>query len=168
MRGPDRAGVYYGASTSVAPDCADEEVYVIGGANSASQAAMFLSRTAKSVTIVSRRGLEDSMSHYLVQQIRSRPNIREMPNTVVHAVQATGTWSESAWKTSAPANVREHASGRMFIFIGAEPRTDWLGGGGARRPRIHPGGPDLREVSGWMLDRPPPPGNKRARRVRCR
>lgn len=150
------AGVYYGASTSVAPDCADEEVYVIGGANSAGQAAMFLSRTAKSVTIVSRRGLEDSMSHYLVQQIRSRPNIREMPNTVVHAVRGDGHLERICLEDVGTGERREHASGRMFIFIGAEPRTDWLGGVVVRDDHgFILAGPDLREVSGWMLDRPP-------------
>ena len=88
---------------------------------------MFLSRTAKSVTIVSRRGLEDSMSHYLVQQIRSRPNIREMPNTVVHAVRGDGHLERICLEDVGTGERREHASGRMFIFIGAEPRTDWLG-----------------------------------------
>lgn len=150
------AGVYYGASTSVAPDCADEEVYVIGGANSAGQAAMFLSRTAKSVTIVSRRRLEDSMSHYLIQQIRSRPNIREMPNTVVHAAQGDGHLERICLEHVGTGERQEHASGRMFIFIGAEPRTDWLDGVVVRDDHgFILAGPDLREVSGWTLDRPP-------------
>ncbi len=80
------AGVYYGAATSVAADCAGEEIFVIGGANSAGQAAMHLSRTASSVTIVCRRTLEDSMSYYLIQQIRAQSNIHELPYTRVHAV----------------------------------------------------------------------------------
>lgn len=150
------AGVYYGASASVAPDCAGEAVYVIGGANSAGQAAMFLSRTAKSVTIVSRRTLEDSMSHYLIQQIRAKDNIVEMPNTVVHSAKGDGHLERICLTHVATGEIQEHASGRMFIFIGAEPRTDWLDGVVVRDDHgFVLAGPDLREVSGWTLERPP-------------
>lgn len=150
------AGVYYGASASVAPDCAGEAVYVIGGANSAGQAAMFLSRTAKSVTIVSRRTLEESMSHYLIQQIRAKDNIVEMPNTVVHSAKGDGHLERIFLTHVATGEIQEHASGRMFIFIGAEPRTDWLDGVVVRDDHgFVLAGPDLREVSGWTLERPP-------------
>lgn len=150
------AGVYYGASASVAPDCAGESVYVIGGANSAGQAAMFLSRTAKSVTIVSRRTLEDSMSHYLIQQIRAKDNIVEMPHTVVHSAKGNGRLERICLTHVETGERQEHASGRMFIFIGAEPRTDWLDGVVVRDDHgFILAGPDLREVSGWTLERPP-------------
>lgn len=150
------AGVYYGASASVAPDCAGEAVYVIGGANSAGQAAMFLSRTAKSVTIVSRRTLEDSMSHYLIQQIRARDNIVEMPKTVVHSAKGDGHLERICLTHVETGELQEHTSGRMFIFIGAEPRTDWLDGVVVRDDHgFILAGPDLREVSGWTLERPP-------------
>ena len=150
------AGVYYGATTSVASECDDDEVYVIGGANSAGQAAMFLSRTAKSVTIVSRRTLEDSMSHYLVQQIRAQDNIKEMPNTVVHAVKGDGHLEGICLEHRDTGEREEFACGRMFIFIGAEPRTDWLDGVVVRDGHgFIVAGPDLRDVSGWTLDRPP-------------
>ena len=150
------AGVYYGATTSVASECDDDEVYVIGGANSAGQAAMFLSRTAKSVTIVSRRTLEDSMSHYLVQQIRAQDNIKEMPHTVVHAVKGDGHLEGICLEHRDTGEREEFACGRMFIFIGAEPRTDWLDGVVVRDGHgFIVAGPDLRDVSGWTLDRPP-------------
>ncbi|QZT63389.1 FAD-dependent oxidoreductase [Mycolicibacterium austroafricanum] len=150
------AGVYYGATASVAADCDDDEVYVIGGANSAGQAAMFLSRTAKSVTIVSRRTLEDSMSHYLIQQIRAQDNISEMPYTVVHAVKGNGHLEGICLENTRTGERADFACGRMFIFIGAEPRTEWLDGVVVRDDHgFILAGPDLRDISGWTLDRPP-------------
>jgi thioredoxin reductase (NADPH) len=150
------AGVYYGATASVASDCDDDEVYVIGGANSAGQAAMYLSRTAKSVTIVSRRRLEDSMSYYLIQQIRANDKIKEMPNTVVHAVKGNGRLERICLENTQTGERDEYGCGRMFIFIGAEPRTDWLDGVVARDDHgFILSGPDLRDVCGWTLDRPP-------------
>ncbi|MET0901248.1 MAG: FAD-dependent oxidoreductase [Mycobacterium sp.] len=150
------AGVYYGANSSVASDCDEDEVYVIGGANSAGQAAMFLSRTAKSVTIVSRRTLEDSMSHYLIQQIRANDKIKEMPNTVVHAVKGNGHLEGICLEHTKTGEREDFKCGRMFIFIGAEPRTDWLDGVVVRDAHgFIVAGPDLRDISGWTLDRPP-------------
>ncbi len=150
------AGVYYGAAASVAADCDDDEVYVIGGANSAGQAAMYLSRTAKSVTIVSRRTLEDSMSYYLIQQIRANDKIKEMPHTVVHAVKGSNRLERICLENRQTGEREEYGCGRMFIFIGAEPRTDWLDGVVARDDHgFILSGPDLRDVCGWTLDRPP-------------
>jgi thioredoxin reductase (NADPH) len=150
------AGVYYGATASVAADCDGDEVYVIGGANSAGQAAMYLSRTAKSVTIVSRRTLEDSMSYYLIQQIRANDKIKEMPNTVVHAVKGNSRLERICLENRLTGEREEYGCGRMFIFIGAEPRTDWLDGVVARDDHgFILSGPDLRDVCGWTLDRPP-------------
>ncbi|HJT95899.1 MAG TPA: FAD-dependent oxidoreductase [Mycobacterium sp.] len=150
------AGVYYGATASVAADCDDDEVYVIGGANSAGQAAMYLSRTAKSVTIVCRRTLEDSMSYYLIQQIRANDKIKEMPNTVVHAVKGNSRLERICLENRLTGEREEYGCGRMFIFIGAEPRTDWLDGVVARDDHgFILSGPDLRDVCGWTLDRPP-------------
>ncbi|GAB3217438.1 FAD-dependent oxidoreductase [Mycolicibacterium hippocampi] len=150
------AGVYYGATTSVAADCDGDEVYVIGGANSAGQAAMYLSRTAKSVTIVSRRTLEDSMSHYLIQQIRARDNIKELPHTVVHAAKGDGHLEGICLENTRTGVREEFRCGRMFIFIGAEPRTEWLDGVVVRDDHgFILSGPDLRDISGWTLERPP-------------
>ncbi|HEX5145094.1 MAG TPA: FAD-dependent oxidoreductase [Mycobacterium sp.] len=150
------AGVYYGANASVALDCDDDEVYVIGGANSAGQAAMNLSRYARTVTIVSRRTLEDSMSHYLIQQIRATDNIKEMPYTVVHAAKGDGHLQHICLEHTETGAREQFDCGRMFIFIGAEPRTDWLDGVVARDDHgFILAGPDLREVVGWLPDRPP-------------
>lgn len=150
------AGVYYGATASVASDCDDDEVYVIGGANSAGQAAMYLSRTAKKVNIVIRRTLEDSMSHYLIQQIRAQDNIKELPNTVVHAVKGDGHLEGICLENTQTGERQEHNCGRMFIFIGAEPRTEWLDGVVVRDDHgFILSGPDLRDISGWTLERPP-------------
>ena len=150
------AGVYYGATASVAADCDDDEVYVIGGANSAGQAAMYLSRSAKSVTIVSRRTLEDSMSYYLIQQIRANGKIKEMPNTVVHAVAGDGHLERICLENTQSSERIEANCGRMFIFIGAQPRTEWLDGVVARDDHgFILSGPDLRDVCGWTMDRPP-------------
>ncbi|MDA2895015.1 FAD-dependent oxidoreductase [Mycolicibacterium sp. BiH015] len=150
------AGVYYGATASVASDCEDDEVYVIGGANSAGQAAMYLARTAKTVNIVIRRTLEDSMSHYLIQQIRAQDNIRELPHTVVHAVKGDGHLEGICLENTQTGERQEHNCGRMFIFIGAEPRTEWLDGVVVRDDHgFILSGPDLRDVSGWTLERPP-------------
>ncbi|MDG4663996.1 FAD-dependent oxidoreductase [Mycobacterium sp. 236(2023)] len=150
------AGVYYGATASVASDCDNDEVFVIGGANSAGQAAMYLARTAKTVNIVIRRTLEDSMSHYLIQQIRAQDNIREMPNTVVHAVKGDGHLEGICLENTKTGEREEHQCGRMFIFIGAEPRTEWLDGVVVRDDHgFIVSGPDLRDISGWTLERPP-------------
>jgi thioredoxin reductase (NADPH) len=150
------AGVYYGATASVAADCENDEVFVIGGANSAGQAAMYLSRTAKSVNIVIRRTLEDSMSYYLIQQIRANDKIKEMPNTVVHAVKGNSRLEGICLENTQTGEREEFSCGRMFIFIGAEPRTDWLDGVVARDDHgFILSGPDLRDVCGWTLERPP-------------
>ena len=149
------AGVYYGATASVAADCGDEDVYVIGGANSAGQAAMFLSRTARSVTIVCRRTLDESMSHYLIEQIRANAKIREMPHTVVDAVRGDDHL-EAICLASQTAEPQEFQCGRMFIFIGANPQTDWLPGEIARDDHgFILSGPDLPQRCGWTPERPP-------------
>src|SRR6185312_14153452 len=150
------AGVYYGATASVAADCDDDEVYVIGGANSAGQAAMHLSRTAKTVTIVCRRTLEHSMSYYLIQQIRATDNILEKPYTSVHAARGAKHLEGICLENLQTGEREEHSCGRMYIFIGAAPRTDWLDGVVVRDDHgFIVAGPDLRNISGWTLDRPP-------------
>ncbi|MGV0642640.1 FAD-dependent oxidoreductase [Mycolicibacterium sp. XJ879] len=151
------AGLYYGATASVAADCDGEDVFVIGGANSAGQAAMHLSRTARSVTLVCRRTLEDSMSYYLIQQIRAQPNIKELPYTRVHAVKGADHLERVFLENTRTGEREEHGCERMFVFIGAEPRTDWVEQAGIARDDhgFVLAGPDLRNVAGWTLDRPP-------------
>jgi thioredoxin reductase (NADPH) len=142
---------------SVAAECEGEEVYVIGGANSAGQAAMHLSRQAKSVTILVRGpSLEASMSHYLIQQIEARPNITVRTCTEVHRATGDKHLETLTLMDNRTGSTEDVKCGRMFIFIGAAPRTDWLDGVVARDDRgFILAGPDLRNVCGWTLDRPP-------------
>jgi thioredoxin reductase (NADPH) len=151
------AGVYYGAATSIASECNDEEVYIVGGANSAGQAAVNLSKYAKSVTLVVRGpSLEASMSHYLIQQVEAIDNIKVRTCTVVNEVCGDGRLEKLVLEDQRTGDREEVECGRMFIFIGAEPRTDWLDGVVARDDHgFVLAGPDLRNVCGWTLDRPP-------------
>jgi thioredoxin reductase (NADPH) len=150
-------GIYYGAAVSVASECENEEVYVVGGANSAGQAAMYLSRQAKSVTIVVRGpSLEASMSYYLIQQIEQNPKINVRTCTEVHCATGDDHLEKLTLIDNRTGSTEDVACGRMFIFIGAAPRTDWLDGVVARDDRgFILTGPDLRNVCGWTLDRPP-------------
>jgi thioredoxin reductase (NADPH) len=150
-------GVYYGAATSVASECKDEDVYVIGGANSAGQAAMFLSRDAASVTIVVRAAsLEASMSYYLIQQIEQNPKITVRTCSEVHCAVGTDHLEKLTLADNRTGTTEDVTCARMFIFIGAAPRTEWLDGVLARDDHgFLLTGPDLRNVCGWALDRPP-------------
>ena len=164
------AGVYYGATASVASDCDDDEVYVIGGANSAGQAAMYLSRTAKSVTIVCRRTLEDSMSYYLIQQIRANDNIKEMPNTVVHAVKGDGHLEGICLENTTDRRTRGlHLRPHVHLHRRRTAHRLARRRGRARRPRLHP--VRARPARRVRLDAGPsaaPFGNKCAGCVCCR
>jgi thioredoxin reductase (NADPH) len=150
-------GVYYGAAVSIASECKDEEVYVIGGANSAGQAAMYLSKHAKSVTIAVRApSLEASMSYYLIQQIENNDKITVRTCTEVHCAVGEGHLETLTLIDNKTQKTEDVTCGRMFIFIGAAPRTDWLDGVVARDDHgFILTGPDLRNVCGWTLDRPP-------------
>jgi thioredoxin reductase (NADPH) len=150
-------GVYYGASVSDSSECKGEDVYIVGGANSAGQAAMFMSRTAKSVTLLVRGpSLEASMSYYLIQQIEKNDNITVRTCTeVVESVGEDDHLSELVLFNK-QSGVKEtvHAD-RLCCFIGAEPRTEWLDVVAKDDHGFILSGPDLKDVSGWTLDRPP-------------
>jgi len=150
-------GVFYGASVSDSSECAGEDVFIVGGANSAGQAAMFMSKTAKSVTLLVRGpSLEASMSYYLIQQIEKNDNI-----TVRVCTEVVNTLGEDNHLTGLV--LRDKQSGeeetvkadRLCCFIGAEPRTDWLDVVAKDDHGFILSGPDLKDVSGWTLDRPP-------------
>jgi thioredoxin reductase (NADPH) len=119
-------GVYYGATQVEALLCQGEDVAVVGGANSAGQAAVFLSEAPRNVTMLVRReGLSETMSRYLVRRIEETPNIALKTGTRIVALEGTGslesvTWCDSAGKTST-APIRH-----VFMMTGANPNTDWL------------------------------------------
>ncbi|MEN4398054.1 FAD-dependent oxidoreductase [Mycolicibacterium senegalense] len=151
-------GVYYGASVSDASECKGEDVYIVGGANSAGQAAMFMSREAKSVTLLVRGpSLEASMSYYLIQQIEQTPNI--FVRTCTEVVGAIGEDDHLVGLELVNRQTGEHEevrATRLCCFIGATPRTEWLDGVVARDDHgFILAGPDLRDVCGWSLERPP-------------
>jgi thioredoxin reductase (NADPH) len=121
-------GVYYGASASEAPQYADEEVYIVGGANSAGQAALNLSRFAKRVVLLVRGlSLGATMSRYLLQRIEDSPSIEVRCNTEVAEAHGEDRL-ESLTLADRSDGTRERVpASALFVFIGASPRTDWLG-----------------------------------------
>jgi thioredoxin reductase (NADPH) len=150
-------GVYYGASVSDSSECAGEDVYIVGGANSAGQAAMFMSKTAKSVTLLVRGpSLEASMSYYLIQQIEKNDNI-----SVRVCTEVVDTLGEDNHLTGLVLHNKQSGENetvnadRLCCFIGAEPRTDWLDVVAKDDHGFVLSGPDLKDVAGWTLDRPP-------------
>ncbi|MFJ4554446.1 FAD-dependent oxidoreductase [Streptomyces sp. NPDC088817] len=154
-------GVFYGSALTEAPSCQGQDVYIVGGANSAGQAAMYLARGAKSVTLLVRgASLAASMSYYLIQQIDEASNITVRTGTVVDAAHGSGHLEKLALRDTATGECELVDAQWMFVFIGAAPRTDWLDGTVLRDGRgFILSGPDLtadgRPPPGWELDRPP-------------
>jgi thioredoxin reductase (NADPH) len=151
------AGVYYGAARSEAMSCAEEEVYLVGGANSAGQAAMHFSRYAAKVHMLVRgESLAKSMSKYLIDQIAATPNILVETRTEVTAMTGNGRLQCLTLKT--PNGTESRETNSIFIFIGAAPKTDWLPKDIAVDPKgFVLAGPDLkaRAAAAWKLDREP-------------
>jgi thioredoxin reductase (NADPH) len=149
------AGVYYGAALAEARSCADQHVVIIGGANSAGQAAVHFSGYAETVTMLVRGpSLERSMSHYLIEQIAALPKIEV--RTESEAVAAEGEDGHlRRLHVRGPAGDRALDVDACFVFIGALPRTDWLEGVVARDERgFILAGLDAR-TDGWPLKRDP-------------
>jgi thioredoxin reductase (NADPH) len=156
------AGVYYGAAITEALSCTGDDVYIVGGANSAGQAAMYFGRYARKVVLLVRGdGLASSMSRYLIDEIADQRNIVVRPHSRVleatgkdsleHLVIGDDTTSQSE---TVPAKA-------LFIFIGAAPRTEWLDGVVQRDAQgFILSGPDLERdgkghIPGWTADREP-------------
>ncbi|MFE1263307.1 FAD-dependent oxidoreductase [Streptomyces albogriseolus] len=154
-------GVYYGSALTEAPACQDQDVYIVGGANSAGQAAMYLSRFAKSVTLLVRGpDLSASMSYYLIEQIGRVPNIAVRCGTVVEEAHGDGHLERLTLRETGGGQTDVVDAQWLFVFIGAAPLTDWLDGTVLRDERgFILAGPDLtadgRPPAGWELDRPP-------------
>jgi thioredoxin reductase (NADPH) len=154
-------GVFYGSAATEAPACFGEDVYVVGAANSAGQAAVFLSRHARRVTLLVRSDdLGRSMSYYLVRQIEEIPNIEVRLMTQVIGVHGDDHLEELTLCNTSAGTRETVSAGYLFAFIGAEPRTEWLEGVIERDPRgFVVTGPDLvlgrPRPRGWDLDRDP-------------
>ncbi|MGF1490832.1 MAG: FAD-dependent oxidoreductase [Prochloraceae cyanobacterium] len=166
------AGVYYGAAPTEAISCKDEEVYVVGGANSAGQGAMYFAKFAAKVTMLVRAdSLTKSMSQYLIDRIEETPNIEVKVHTSVIEAKGENSLESLVIENSETGEVKEVRANALFIFIGAVPYTDWLDPILQRDDRgFILTGPDLQKIDphranrnrdfsdrplGWSLDRDP-------------
>jgi thioredoxin reductase (NADPH) len=147
-------GVYYGSASTEAAACEGRDVHVVGGANSAGQAAVYFARRAKSVTLVVRGdSLERTMSHYLIQQLQTIDNVSIRLSTVVAECCGDGHLEAVMLRSTATDVVESVDSSHLFVFIGAEPRTEWLDGVLDRDDRgFLLSGPEV------VVDRARPPG----------
>jgi thioredoxin reductase (NADPH) len=155
------AGVYYGAGIVEARSCKDEVVYIVGGANSAGQAAVHFSGYARHVVMLVRGdSLAATMSRYLIDRIEQTPNIEVQTGASVEEVCGGTRLEEISIRCHATGAVDRVKANSVFIFIGAEPRTNWLEGVVDRDDRgfILTGADLVREgkrPKGWTLDRDP-------------
>ncbi|OUL23655.1 fused response regulator/thioredoxin-disulfide reductase [Nostoc sp. T09] len=155
------AGVYYGAAMTEAIACQGEEVFIIGGANSAGQAAMHFSKYAHSVTMLVRSdSLTKSMSQYLIDQIAATENITVRTQTKVVEVKGEQNLEAIVLQDDQTGAMETLPAKSLFIFIGARPQTDWLDGIVERDENgfILAGGDLIREKrrpKGWTLERDP-------------
>ena len=154
-------GVYYGSALTEASACIDQDIYIVGGANSAGQAAVYLARHAKSVTLLVRGpSLERSMSYYLIQQLGEVENITVRTCTEVIGADGDGHLEQLTLRNTADGGTEIVDAQMLFLFIGAAPLTDWLDGTVVRDDHgFVVAGPDLsvggQKPAGWQLDRAP-------------
>ena len=154
------AGVYYSATFMEAQLCTGDEVIVVGGANSAGQAAVFLSRTVRRIHLLVRSdNLSGSMSRYLVRRIEETPSIQIRTRTEIVALQGNGHLERVEWRDGT-GEVTSHEIRHVFLMTGAEANTGWLNGCVALDEKgFIKTGPDLTQqdltASQWPLERPP-------------
>jgi thioredoxin reductase (NADPH) len=123
------AGVYYGATFVEAQLCGGEEVIVVGGGNSAGQAAVFLAQTAKRVYMLVRSaGLAASMSRYLIRRIENSPTITLRPQTEIVALEGDNHLNSAYWYNGKTGQTEKHEISHIFVMTGADPNTRWLNG----------------------------------------
>ena len=155
------AGVYYGGTSTEVASCRDEDVYIVGGANSAGQAAMSASQFARRVVVLVRgNSLGATMSQYLIEQIQTAPNIHIEYCTSVVEVHGDDRLEAVSFRCDLTGDVSRVPANSLFVFIGAEPRTAWLDGTIERDERgFILTGPDLlkpgKRPRGWTLERDP-------------
>jgi thioredoxin reductase (NADPH) len=122
------AGIYYGATQVEAPMCQDDEVAIVGGGNSAGQAALFLAGFAKHVHILVRGpGLDQTMSRYLIARIEASPNITVEALTTVEALEGDTHLERIGWRNGKTGLSSVHQIQHLFLMTGADPNTAWLG-----------------------------------------
>jgi len=154
-------GIYYGSALTEATSCINEDIYIVGGANSAGQAAVYLAKGARSVTILVRAdSLAKSMSHYLIDQVQNIPAIRVRTCTEVSHAHGTDHLERLTLRDSNTGATETVPAQYLFVFIGAAPLTDWLDGVVVRDDHgFVITGPDLlvdgKPPAGWPLERPP-------------
>ena len=153
------AGVFYGASVAEASGLTGEDVFVVGGGNSAGQAAMHLARFARRVTMVVRGGaLAATMSRYLIDEIEAAANVEVLPRTEVVAAHGDARLERITLRDRADGTEHEVPAAALFVLIGARPHTDWLPGAIERDPLGYvQTGPDVHPYDRWPLGRPPQP-----------
>jgi thioredoxin reductase (NADPH) len=155
------AGVYYGATFVERQLCGGDEIIVVGGGNSAGQAAVFLAQTAKRVHILVRSaGLAASMSRYLIRRIEESPNIIVQPHTEIVALEGNHHLESVRWKNSQTGQTEENKIRHVFVMTGADPNTGWLNGCIVLDEKgFINTGPDLSSenlsTAGWSLKREP-------------
>jgi thioredoxin reductase (NADPH) len=155
------AGVYYGATFVEAQLCGGEEVVVVGGGNSAGQAAVFLAQTVKRVYMLVRStGLAASMSRYLIRRIEKSPTIILRPQTEIIAVEGGDHLDSVYWQNRQTGQTEKHEIRHIFVMTGADPNTSWLNGCIALDAKgFIKTGPDLLpdnlSAAGWSLMRQP-------------
>jgi thioredoxin reductase (NADPH) len=155
------AGVYYGATFMEAQLCRGEEVIVVGGGNSAGQAAVFLAQTAKRVHMAVRsNGLAESMSRYLIRRIEQNPAIVLRTNTEIVALEGSDHLEKVSCRDARTGDIENHDIRHIFLMTGAVPSTQWLDGCVALDPKgFIKTGPDLSQddlvAAHWLLARPP-------------
>lgn len=155
------SGIYFAATQMEAQVCENQEVIVVGGGNSAGQAAVFLSQTMKHVHILVRsEGLATTMSRYLVRRIEDSPTITLRTRTEIVALEGDKHLESVTWRNSSTGEVEKHPIRHIFMMTGADPSTDWLedcvalDNNGFVKTGIDISTED-RTASGWSLARPP-------------
>jgi thioredoxin reductase (NADPH) len=150
------AGVYYGAAAAEASAVRGRDVYLLGAGNSAGQAALLLSRYARSVTLVAlEETIDEHMSRYLADRVRAAPNVRLRTGCTVCAAAGAGRLESVTVRDERSGETEVAPTEALFVFIGTAPETAWLGGAVARDGKGFVLTGRAARGEGWPLERPP-------------